>query len=607
MKLERSYPLRWLLLAPALVVLLGVVVGVGGLSYRAARVNSLSLEGRLVDEIANGIEQHLQALLRSAHDVVAFNAAAFRQGQLSADRPAALQQHLLNQIRHQPHLTFVSVGLPDGGLISASRHPVDGGLRLVTAHQGGPLKRYWVSPEDDLPRALEDEGAPYDSRGLAWYQRAAQSRAVGWYPVVAYRSYASLGLGVSAPLEFGPRKQLLGVAGADLGLVQLSRFLSQRFSGRPGLAFVAELDGKLLATSTDLRSDRSSQLAQANQARHIAQSEDTRLRAVGQWMSAHGQETAAGQGAVMLRVGERRYALSLRKVEGAGGLHLVQGVLLEEQELLASWQTQARWAFIWVMAVACIGTLLMLALLERLIRALADLGRATDQFAAGARAVRAPEAGPIRELRQLAGTFNHMRDEMAQTLGSLEAQVAARTEELARANAELQRQVGLDGLTQIANRRHFDAALDLAWRRCQRPSQPLALLLIDVDDFKAYNDHYGHQAGDECLKRVAQVLGVTAQRSGELAARYGGEEFVVILPGLGRDDALAAAERIRRAVQELQIVHAFGTPAGVLTISIGVATCIPTQSESPAGLLRAADAALYEAKHLGRNRVCQAA
>ncbi len=212
-----------------------------------------------------------------------------------------------------------------------------------------------------------------------------------------------------------------------------------------------------------------------------------------------------------------------------------------------------------------------------------------------------------RRLRAEAVEQARLREAVSAANLALEEKVQQRTNELEAANRKLQDLSSTDGLTGLANRRRFDAVWEAEWQRALRQGLSLAVAMVDVDQFKAYNDHYGHQAGDECLKRVAQVLGVTAQRSGELAARYGGEEFVVILPGLGRDDALAAAERIRRAVQELQIVHAFGTPAGVLTISIGVATCIPTQSESPAGLLRAADAALYEAKHLGRNRVCQAA
>ena len=208
-----------------------------------------------------------------------------------------------------------------------------------------------------------------------------------------------------------------------------------------------------------------------------------------------------------------------------------------------------------------------------------------------------------RRLRAEATEQARLREAVSAANLALEEKVQQRTNELEAANRKLLDLSSTDGLTGLANRRRFDAVWETEWQRALRQGLSLAVAMIDVDQFKAYNDHYGHQAGDECLKQVAQVLGTMAQRSGELAARYGGEEFVVILPSLDRDEALTEAERIRAAVQALHIEHAFGTGAGVLTISIGVATCIPSQGEISAGLLRAADAALYEAKHQGRNRV----
>jgi diguanylate cyclase (GGDEF)-like protein len=179
--------------------------------------------------------------------------------------------------------------------------------------------------------------------------------------------------------------------------------------------------------------------------------------------------------------------------------------------------------------------------------------------------------------------------------------------ELEAANRKLEDLSSTDALTGLANRRRFDAVWELEWQRALRQGFALAVAMIDVDHFKDYNDRYGHQAGDDCLRRLAQVLAAASQRSGELAARYGGEEFVVILPGVTLEDAMSNAERIRSAVQALNIVNAVDIPAGMLTVSIGVACRVPTAHDSPASLLRAADAALYEAKHQGRNRVCFAA
>jgi diguanylate cyclase (GGDEF)-like protein len=178
--------------------------------------------------------------------------------------------------------------------------------------------------------------------------------------------------------------------------------------------------------------------------------------------------------------------------------------------------------------------------------------------------------------------------------------------ELFSARQALQEEAVRDKLTGIPNRRSFDTALEREWRRAQRLKVPLSLLMIDVDVFKKYNDLYGHQAGDDCLAMVARALVGGPRRAGDLVARYGGEEFVVLLFHTPRDDAAGIAERLRQSVQALGIPHE-EAPAGVVSISVGGATCIPDQDGLPETLLRAADTALYQAKADGRNRVAWSA
>ncbi len=171
------------------------------------------------------------------------------------------------------------------------------------------------------------------------------------------------------------------------------------------------------------------------------------------------------------------------------------------------------------------------------------------------------------------------------------------------ANRELSRIATIDGLTQIANRGHFDACLDLEWRRLQREGQPLALILSDIDFFKNYNDYYGHQLGDDCLWLVAQAIEANVRRPADLAARYGGEEFAVILPNTPLEGGVHVAESIRRAVSGLQINHSRSVVAAHVTMSIGVSAVVPGQGGSTERLLQTADSALYQAKSDGRNCV----
>jgi diguanylate cyclase (GGDEF)-like protein/PAS domain S-box-containing protein len=165
-----------------------------------------------------------------------------------------------------------------------------------------------------------------------------------------------------------------------------------------------------------------------------------------------------------------------------------------------------------------------------------------------------------------------------------------------------------DGLTGLANRRHFDERLSEEWARAKRDGTPLSLLLIDVDHFKKFNDHYGHQAGDACLRAMGRILAAQMRRVADLAARYGGEEFVLMLPNTGAEGCAQVGERVRSALRELAMPHALNPPTRLVTVSLGGATCAPAQGTAePAALLAAADRALYEAKDVGRDRLVMSA
>jgi diguanylate cyclase (GGDEF)-like protein len=158
-----------------------------------------------------------------------------------------------------------------------------------------------------------------------------------------------------------------------------------------------------------------------------------------------------------------------------------------------------------------------------------------------------------------------------------------------------------DGLTGLYNRRMFDNLTNRLWLQAQRNKEPLQVILVDIDHFKAYNDLYGHQAGDSCIRRVASIIARAAKRPFDFCARYGGEEFALVLYAPSGSDATALAEQIRRDTMALNIPHGHAE-AGILTVSIGSATAEPDTKRSLAGLIQTADEALYRAKQLGRNR-----
>lgn len=210
---------------------------------------------------------------------------------------------------------------------------------------------------------------------------------------------------------------------------------------------------------------------------------------------------------------------------------------------------------------------------------------------AGTRLYLAIDAGPIYdESGKLVAVVETLRDMTVQK----------------EAQAELERLATRDGLTGVANRRSFDQTLNVEWRRATRESRALSLLMIDVDYFKRYNDTYGHQGGDECLRRIAGAMSGVVKRTSDAVARYGGEEFSILLPATDPEGACLVAERIRAAVEALALPHAGSEIADHVTVSIGVASVIVSSGDAPTQLVGAADKALYRAKKEGRNRVVAA-
>lgn len=175
--------------------------------------------------------------------------------------------------------------------------------------------------------------------------------------------------------------------------------------------------------------------------------------------------------------------------------------------------------------------------------------------------------------------------------------------ELKRSRDFLENLVATDGLTGIPNRRQFDEFLVREWRRAMRTRLPVSLILMDIDFFKAYNDHYGHLAGDDCLRQLANELKECVRRPSDLVARYGGEEFACILPETVLDGALVLANVIRKRVKDLNIPHSHSEPADHVTLSLGVATLIPEEGQSHIDLISDADDLMYEAKRDGRDQI----
>lgn len=290
--------------------------------------------------------------------------------------------------------------------------------------------------------------------------------------------------------------------------------------------------------------------------------------------------------------------------------------IAQASDMASSANRNSQWLLLAISVAGLMGLVAFfyLQVLHHLVPRLTGLGETMLDIAAGRYDVPMPTEGrdelgrlgsAVHQFRRMAMDASRREEELQASKHRTEQALTAleqKANELEQLNNRLEAMTLSDAMTGLANRRHFDEVLAREWVRAKRAVQSLAVLMLDVDYFKRYNDQYGHQQGDECLRRIAAVLQGRVQRETDLAARYGGEEFSIILSSCTEEHAAGIAEQIRVGVEALQISHA-DTKTGVVTISIGVATLVPASGNTADELLRQADMALYNAKHLGRNRV----
>ncbi len=317
----------------------------------------------------------------------------------------------------------------------------------------------------------------------------------------------------------------------------------------------------------------------------------------------------------------RRYLATGQTLRSGWRIYLIQPLEGLERAMLGEYQV----ALAWLGGALIISICLALAMVSGISGPLESLDRSLREFDLNALRNRTtpPAAAPLEvrsifkhlgELEErMLSTYNRLRKALTQgeklrgeliyVISNREKEIETRTEELKEANSTLERLSREDSLTGLANRRWFAQFLTQTWRSALRDNKAISILLIDIDDFKSYNDTYGHQKGDDCLKLVAQAIHRTVGRASDLVSRYGGEEFVVVLGDTPLEGALQIAEQIRAAVESLHIPHKAAKFHRNITLSIGVTSTLPTHDSQPETILIAADRAMYNAKRDGKNRV----
>jgi diguanylate cyclase (GGDEF)-like protein len=602
-KLFSKLPLQLAITIPLTIQVTVAVAAVAYLSYRNGQAAVYDLANQLQGEITARIHQQLENTLAQSNIINQLNANALLRGNL--DLTTGQGEH---QLWQQIQL-FASTNLiycatePDGAFLGVGRSQGGTGHALQIHVANGSTNRYFHYYEVDglghrgSLREIGDK--PYDPRLRPWYRAALQAGQPTWSEVYLDFETFLPTITANTPVYDPNDHSLVGVCATDIILSEeLNQFLQSLYFSPQGMAFIVEPSGMLIASSTPEptvvgnQEDTVLMLATA--------SENALIRATMQYLQTEYTDLSRVQALQQkFKLDQERYFLQTSRFVDDYGLDWLLVLVAPEQDFMADIDDNNQTTLMLYLLALLLTGLSGLVITQWVTQPLRELSDRARDLAQGHwdQPIRIDRSDAIGELSR---SFATMAQQLREVFTTLEHRVEERNTELIQMNQELQRLAHVDGLTQTANRRYFDDYLEQEWFRLAREGKPLSLILCDADYFKAYNDTYGHQAGDQCLQQIAAVFAQVAQRSADLVARYGGEEFALILPNTSTPGAIHIAEQIRQALQALNIPHR-ATQRGQITVSLGIATTIPQAKDSAHTLVAAADRALYAAKAKGRN------
>ncbi|GAB4523264.1 MAG: hypothetical protein Tsb0014_00700 [Pleurocapsa sp.] len=445
----------------------------------------------------------------------------------------------------------------------------------------------------------------YDPRLRPWYQAAIKEKKIVWSPVYLFADPPVLGITPAMPIFDPQTGKPQGVMAIDLTLGEISEFLRSLSIGDSGKAFIMERSGEIIALST--QASLVNNAGGTDQRLDYINTQDYLISSTAALLKEKFSDFTKlnTEQQLVLSLKNQRYFVQIAPLVSHPGLNWLMVVIIPESDFMEYTRRNTRATIFLCLIALLLATLLGAVINQWIFRSIFRLSYASQAISQGefSRITNLPK---IRELALLTVSFNSLVQQLQnsrETNLRIEQRAEERTRQLELANEELQYLAVVDSLTGIFNRYYFDLTLNQLWWKNLVSKKPISLILCDVDYFKLYNDTYGHQQGDICLRQVAQTIKNILQRQDDIVARYGGEEFVVILPNTNAFGAIAIATKIQEGIQAQRIPHAPSPINEYVTISCGVACIIPNPNSSTEQLLEQADIALYQAKRQGRNRI----
>ena len=510
---------------------------------------------------------------------------------VNLENQSSREKYFVSLLKNFPDASMTYIGLKDGSFYGA-RRTLDGKIQVVRNNKTtkGASEYFFVS-EAGEGISFAEKFDNFDPRKRPWYKKAEETKGPSFSDIYSHFVFNEPTITVSYPIY--ENNEIVGVFGVDYLLTWLGKTISTLPVGSSGQIFVVDYKNQLVASSSG---DKVFKLENGKPISIKANESDNKIIQTSMSMAEKNTDNSL----VNFNFNDKKYYVAVESFKKNDINWSIYIVLADVDYLRELRYTRKKTVGIAVFFILLF-SIFAFWLSRWITKPIVKLNSAAKSLTEGT-FNSVPSKNRRDELGQLTDSFNTMGTQLTELVSNLESQVAQRTLELQERNVTLQRLSFLDGLTGISNRRMFDDFFKQALSLSIRSNRPIAILMIDIDDFKYYNDTYGHVQGDECIKNIANVLKNTIKRSTDLPARYGGEEFIVLLQEVDKNGILKVLDELVTGIKDLDMDHVKSS-TGKVTVSIGVVFSVPDKDQHPANFIAKADEALYVAKNNGKNRV----